>query len=165
MIPEEKWTEGMKNIAGYAGFLGEELMGVTLVVSVVRTTNNFAACYGVGQAGLQPAPPRSQVVRAGRDRGRGPPADPRVRSSVFRRSPERASTTMPFVASAHGSSGWRWKSRKRFGSSCGSYARRIERGRLRAGREIDGETYDNFPEAEAKETPYRRRQFIPYFEE
>jgi hypothetical protein len=46
IIPEEKWTEGMKNIAAYARFLAKELMGVSLTVSVVHTTNNFAACYG-----------------------------------------------------------------------------------------------------------------------
>ena len=39
----------MKNIAAYARFLAEELMGVNLVVSVVRTTNNFVACYGSGR--------------------------------------------------------------------------------------------------------------------
>jgi hypothetical protein len=49
VVPEEKWTEGMKNIAAYAGFLSRELMGVSLVVSVVHTTNNFAACYGSGR--------------------------------------------------------------------------------------------------------------------
>jgi hypothetical protein len=46
IIPEEKWSEGMKNIAGYAVFLARELMQVSLTVSVVHTTNNFAACYG-----------------------------------------------------------------------------------------------------------------------
>jgi len=49
LVPEENWTEGMKNIAAYARFLAEDLMGVKLVVSVVRTTNNFAACYGSGR--------------------------------------------------------------------------------------------------------------------
>jgi hypothetical protein len=49
LIPEENWTEAMKNLATYARFLGEELMGVKLVVSVVRTTNNFSACYGAGR--------------------------------------------------------------------------------------------------------------------
>jgi hypothetical protein len=29
--------------------LAEELMGVKLAVSVVRTTNNFVACYGAGR--------------------------------------------------------------------------------------------------------------------
>jgi hypothetical protein len=46
VIPEERWTEGMKNIASYAVFLARELMQVPLIVSVVHTTNNFAACYG-----------------------------------------------------------------------------------------------------------------------
>jgi hypothetical protein len=49
IIPEEKWTEGMKLIAGYAVFLARELMQVPLTVSVVHTTNNFAACYGSGR--------------------------------------------------------------------------------------------------------------------
>jgi hypothetical protein len=49
IIPEEKWSEGMKNIAAYARFLAKELMDVSLVVSVVHTTNAFAACYGSGR--------------------------------------------------------------------------------------------------------------------
>jgi hypothetical protein len=46
VIPEETWTEAMKNIVAYAQFLGDGLMGVKVVVSIVRTTNNFLACYG-----------------------------------------------------------------------------------------------------------------------
>jgi hypothetical protein len=46
VIPEEKWSDGMKNIAAYARFLATELMGVSLTVSFVHTTNAFAACYG-----------------------------------------------------------------------------------------------------------------------
>jgi hypothetical protein len=49
IIPEEKWTEGMKLIAGYAVFLARGLMRVSLTVSVVHTTNNFSACYGAGR--------------------------------------------------------------------------------------------------------------------
>jgi hypothetical protein len=49
VIPEEKWTDSMRNIAAYARFLADELMGVKLVVSVVHTTNNFAAAYGSGR--------------------------------------------------------------------------------------------------------------------
>jgi hypothetical protein len=49
LVPEEDWTEGMKNIAAYARFLAEELMGVKVAVSVVRTTNNFTAAYGPGR--------------------------------------------------------------------------------------------------------------------
>ncbi len=49
IIPEETWTEGMQNTAAYARFLAKELMDVSLVVSVVHTTNNFAACYGSGR--------------------------------------------------------------------------------------------------------------------
>ena len=46
LVPPHQWTEGIKNIAEYARYLGRELMGVEVVVSVVRTTNNFLACYG-----------------------------------------------------------------------------------------------------------------------
>jgi hypothetical protein len=49
VIPEEKWTEGMKRIAGYAVLLARELMSVSLTVTVVHTTNNFSACYGSGR--------------------------------------------------------------------------------------------------------------------
>jgi hypothetical protein len=49
VIPEEKWSEGIRNVATYAVFLARELMGVSLVVSVVHTTNNFVACYGGGR--------------------------------------------------------------------------------------------------------------------
>jgi hypothetical protein len=52
LVRETEWTEGMKNIAAYARFLGEELMGVKVVVSVVRTSNNFLACYGKGRLDL-----------------------------------------------------------------------------------------------------------------
>jgi hypothetical protein len=49
VIPEERWSEGMKNIAAYARFLAKELMDVSLIVSVVHTTNSFSACYGSGR--------------------------------------------------------------------------------------------------------------------
>jgi hypothetical protein len=49
IIPEEKWTNSMRNIAAYAVFLARELMQVSLTVSVVYTTNAFAACYGSGR--------------------------------------------------------------------------------------------------------------------
>jgi hypothetical protein len=49
VIPEDKWSDGMQNIAAYARFLAEELMDVSLVVSVVSTTDKFAACYGSGR--------------------------------------------------------------------------------------------------------------------
>ena len=49
LFPPRQWTDGMKNIAAYARFLAEELMEVKIVVSVVRTTNNFVACYGKGR--------------------------------------------------------------------------------------------------------------------
>jgi hypothetical protein len=48
VIPQEKWTPGMKSIADYAVYLGKELMDVTVKVSFVNSTNNFAACYGPG---------------------------------------------------------------------------------------------------------------------
>ena len=46
VIPEEKWSDGIQNIAAYALFLAKELMGVSLVVSVIHTTDKFGACYG-----------------------------------------------------------------------------------------------------------------------
>jgi hypothetical protein len=49
VIPEEKWTEGMRKVAEYARFLARELMDVQVTVSVVHTTNNFGACYGSGR--------------------------------------------------------------------------------------------------------------------
>ena len=49
VILEEKWTDGIRNIAAYAVFLARELMAVELSVSVVHTTNAFAACYGLGR--------------------------------------------------------------------------------------------------------------------
>jgi len=48
IIPQEKWTPGMKNIADYAVFLGQELMQVPVTVTFVNTTNYFAACYAAG---------------------------------------------------------------------------------------------------------------------
>jgi hypothetical protein len=48
-IPEQNWTDGMKNIAAYSGFLGRELMGVEIKVQIVNTANKFVACYGRGQ--------------------------------------------------------------------------------------------------------------------
>jgi hypothetical protein len=46
IVPREKWTDGMRHIAAYAHFLGHELMGVSIGVSVVHTKNKFLACYG-----------------------------------------------------------------------------------------------------------------------
>jgi hypothetical protein len=46
VVPEEKWTEGMRIVVGYAKFLAQELMGVALSVRIVRTHNSFCACYG-----------------------------------------------------------------------------------------------------------------------
>jgi hypothetical protein len=48
VIPPDKWTPGMKKIADYAVFLGQELMEVPITVTFVNTTNNFSACYGPG---------------------------------------------------------------------------------------------------------------------
>jgi hypothetical protein len=38
----------MKSVAEYAGFLGRELMDVSVTVTFVNTTNNFLACYAAG---------------------------------------------------------------------------------------------------------------------
>jgi len=48
IIPQEKWSPGMKQIAEYAVFLGQELMQVTVKVTFVNTTNSFLACYAAG---------------------------------------------------------------------------------------------------------------------
>lgn len=48
IIPQDKWTPGMRTIADYAVYLGRELMDVAVAVKFVNTTNNFAACYGPG---------------------------------------------------------------------------------------------------------------------
>src|SRR5262249_29045986 len=49
VIPPEKWTEGMRAIADYAVFLGQELMDVAVRGGVVHSTGNFAACYAPGK--------------------------------------------------------------------------------------------------------------------
>jgi len=49
VVPEEKWTESMNNVVAYAVLLARELLGISLTVSVVNTTNNFSACYGGGR--------------------------------------------------------------------------------------------------------------------
>jgi hypothetical protein len=49
VVPEDQWTPAIRNIAAYAVFLGKELMDVPVTVSIVRTTNNFVACYGQGR--------------------------------------------------------------------------------------------------------------------
>jgi hypothetical protein len=46
VVPPEQWTDGMRNVAGYAAFLAGELMGVSITVAMVKTTNHFSACYG-----------------------------------------------------------------------------------------------------------------------
>jgi hypothetical protein len=48
IIAADKWTPGMKAVADYAVFLGQELIGVAVTVTFVSTTNNFTACYGPG---------------------------------------------------------------------------------------------------------------------
>jgi hypothetical protein len=48
VIPPDKWTPGMKRVAAYAVFLGQELLGVPVTVTFVTTTNNFSACYAPG---------------------------------------------------------------------------------------------------------------------
>jgi hypothetical protein len=52
LVPPEQWTPGITNIVEYACFLGRELMGVEIIVSVVRSMNNFLACYGKGRLDL-----------------------------------------------------------------------------------------------------------------
>jgi hypothetical protein len=49
VVPPDQWTEAIRNVANYAALLARELMGVMLTVNVVRTPNNFLACYGDSQ--------------------------------------------------------------------------------------------------------------------
>jgi hypothetical protein len=46
VLPEKDWSEGMRQIASYARFLADELMGVSVTVTMVSTPNKFSACYG-----------------------------------------------------------------------------------------------------------------------
>jgi hypothetical protein len=48
IISPDRWTPGMRRVADYAVFLGQELLDVRVTVSFVNTTNNFLACYGPG---------------------------------------------------------------------------------------------------------------------
>lgn len=48
-VPEERWSEEIRNLVAYARFLATELMRVDIAVSVVHTTNPFIACYGKGR--------------------------------------------------------------------------------------------------------------------
>lgn len=52
VIPQDQWTPGMTNLVEYARFLAKEMMGIEIVVTVVRTNNNFLACYGGGRLHL-----------------------------------------------------------------------------------------------------------------
>ncbi len=52
MLAREDWTDAMHRMVNYATFLAKELMDVALTVTIVRTTNNFAACYGHGRLDL-----------------------------------------------------------------------------------------------------------------
>jgi hypothetical protein len=46
VVPESEWTPGIRNVVRYSEFIARKLMGVSITVKVVRTHNNFAACYG-----------------------------------------------------------------------------------------------------------------------
>lgn len=46
IIPREEWSAGMQNIVAYAEFLAKELMGVRITICIVKTKNEFSACYG-----------------------------------------------------------------------------------------------------------------------
>lgn len=48
VVTEDKYTDSIKNIVAYSKFLGQELLGEPITVTVVRTTNNFLACYAPG---------------------------------------------------------------------------------------------------------------------
>jgi hypothetical protein len=47
VIPQEKWTQGMRLVANYVRMLGRKIMdGILIDVRMVRTQNSFLACYG-----------------------------------------------------------------------------------------------------------------------
>ena len=52
IVPPDEWTTAIQNVVRYAEFLADELMWVPLTVTVVRTPNAFAACYGQGRLDL-----------------------------------------------------------------------------------------------------------------
>lgn len=45
VIPEEKWTPGMRSTAEYSRFLGARLLAADVEVLFVDTANNFLACF------------------------------------------------------------------------------------------------------------------------
>ena len=119
--PRREWTDGMKNIAAYARFLGEELMGVKIIVSVVRTTNNFLACYGKGRLDFN-------LLRLGHkwfEQGVTEDVD-RLLIHEFGHQYTGDHLSEDYHEAlcrlAHGSSGWPWRSLMRFVSSPGRCA-------------------------------------------
>jgi len=48
LVPEDKWTVGMREVVKMAKRLAKELLGLDIAVEIVNTNNNFAACYGHG---------------------------------------------------------------------------------------------------------------------
>lgn len=52
VVPPGEWTPGMAAVAGYAAFLGRELLGRDIKAIMVQTGNNFLACYELGELHL-----------------------------------------------------------------------------------------------------------------
>ena len=48
LVPYDKWTDGMKEVVALTKRLGKELLNVEVQVTIVNTSNGFAACYGNG---------------------------------------------------------------------------------------------------------------------
>jgi hypothetical protein len=48
VIPPDRWTPGMRQVADYAVFMGQELLGVAITATFVNTANGFSACYAAG---------------------------------------------------------------------------------------------------------------------
>jgi len=46
VVSPEQWTPAMRKVVDYAIFLAKELMDIAIAVTIVRTSNNFVACYG-----------------------------------------------------------------------------------------------------------------------
>ena len=70
VIPQDKWTPGMKTIADYAVFLGKELMDVAVTVSVRQHDEQLCGLLRAWRPPLQPVPARLFLVREGHH-GRG----------------------------------------------------------------------------------------------
>lgn len=56
VIPQGKWTDGMHAVVKMTEQLAAELLGKTIEVTIVNTSNGFVACYGRGNGFLDDGP-------------------------------------------------------------------------------------------------------------